>query len=145
MFQEKEMYFFEKHSRKVNAQKVVVLPKMTTGEVLTDNLYDIIEENSRKSLFENNIIPSDRHHEEFPDLMQSVVAEAPTAKPNPENHEVGASGSLGLQKKLTNLIRLRIDAIIREQRREGNPSNSPTNPANKAQKLNGGVTQVKVH
>lgn len=59
MFQEKEMYFFEKHSRKVNAQKVVVLPKMTTGEVLTDNLYDIIEENSRKSLFENNIIPSD--------------------------------------------------------------------------------------
>ena len=58
MFQEKEMYFFEKHSRKVNTQKVVIMPKMTTGELLTTNLYDIIEENSRMCLFENNIFPS---------------------------------------------------------------------------------------
>lgn len=59
MFQEKEMYFFEKHSRKVNTQKVVILPKMTTGEILTDNLFDIIEENSRKCFFESSIFPSD--------------------------------------------------------------------------------------
>ena len=59
MFQEKEMYFFEKHSRKVNTQKVVIMPKMTTGELLTTNLYDIIEENSRMCLFENNIFPGD--------------------------------------------------------------------------------------
>jgi hypothetical protein len=59
MFQEKEMYFFESNSNTVNSQKVVIIPKLTTGELLTDNLYDIIEENTRMTLFESKIIPKD--------------------------------------------------------------------------------------
>ena len=59
MFQEKEMYFFEQNSRKVNCQKVVIIPKMITGEILTDNQYDIIEENTRMSLFKKKIFPRD--------------------------------------------------------------------------------------
>lgn len=59
MFQEKEMYFFESMSNTVNSQKVVIIPKLTTGEILTDNPYDIIEENTRMTLFESNIIPKD--------------------------------------------------------------------------------------
>ena len=59
MFQEKEMYFFEPRSNQVNSQKVVIIPKMTTGEILTDNMYDIIEENTRMTLFESKIIPRD--------------------------------------------------------------------------------------
>ena len=59
MFQEKEMYFFEARSNQVNSQKVVIIPKMTTGDILTDNMYDIIEENTRLTLFESKIIPRD--------------------------------------------------------------------------------------
>ena len=33
MFQEKEMYFFESNSNTVNSQKVVIIPKLTTGNL----------------------------------------------------------------------------------------------------------------
>ena len=59
MFQEKEMYFFEQNSRKVNCQKVVIIPKMITGEILTDNQYDIIEENTAKCHYLKKIFPRD--------------------------------------------------------------------------------------
>ena len=59
MFQEKELYFFENSTKTVESQKAIVVPKITTGDNLNDDQYQIIEEIANIFFSDKNIYPKD--------------------------------------------------------------------------------------
>ena len=59
MFQEKELYFFENSTKTVECQKAIVVPKITSGDNLNDDQYQIIEEIANIFFSDKNIYPKD--------------------------------------------------------------------------------------